>query len=748
MNYMFGRGVAAAWQASPLALAAALLLAAPAAAQSNAAPTQVADASGDIIVTATKRAQDVQDVPISMAVMSGSELAQMNITSMDGAMNYLPNVYVQKTAANDTIYMRGFGSPPANLSFDQSVSLFIDGVYAGAGRQAAAKFFDLARIEVMRGPQGALFGKNTPAGAISIVSAGPTDEFEAELTGLYNLSQTGPQISGHVSGPISSVLSARVAFQFTHRDGYIDNLANGHKDPTHEDQLFRATVKYEPSDSFDYTAKFEYARIKERGGTTVSSPAHEAAQPVLSRYVPAALLGPEKNDSKSYLISGNGNLHLGEFTLQSVTGVAWFNAVRTNGYDSALPGGGTTMETVQNQYPEKFSQFSQELRLLSPTGGLLEYVAGAYFDTSAYHMHSDNEYDLPWLGYFGLQQSDYDQRAHTWSVYGQATLNLTSSLRAIGSLRYTRTKKTATFVGRTVFGQFDFRPVTTASGDKTFKNVDPSITVQYDVTPTVMVYASYGKGSKSGGFVSNTYGVVNTPVLDTFSYEGEKSRNYEVGVKSTLLDNRLVLNVSAYDLKFKDLQVSTYDPIAQTYRTGNAADATSKGIEAQVVIRPTDNFDISANGAYLDIKYDNFPGALCLVGMTPTEANGTCNLAGRRPALSSKFMGSVTAHGHFDVSAEHVVDVQATVGGRSKFFTADVQDPTYGVQKGYVKLDARIQLAKADNSWHVAVVGQNLFNKLTVSSSFLLPAPITTDPRALLYVDAPRSVALEAGIRF
>ena len=378
---------------------------------------------------------------------------------------------------------------------------------------------------------------------------------------------------------------------------------------------------------------------------------------------------------------------------------------------------------------------------------MLEYVLGAYYDNSTYFMQNNTGFDLPWLNYLGLQHSNFDQTSRTFSVYGQGTLNLTEDFRVIGSLRYTNTRKSATFVGLLDYGPYPLRPLSTAAGRRTDKNVDPSISVQYDVAPDVMLYASFGRGSKSGGFVSNTFGVVNTPTLNTFEFNDERSRNIEGGIKSSFLDRMVTANVSVYNTRFNDLQVSVYKPSASTYVTGNAATATSKGIEAQIILRPAANFDLTASGAYQDMKYNSFPGAACLVGMVPS-ANGTCDLSGKRPALASKFMGSIQAHGRFDVDADHVVDVSATVAGRSRFMNADNQDPNFGYQTGFAKLDGRIQLAKQDDSWHVALVGRNLTNKLTTGSVFNLPAPITDVSRAILYVDPPRSVAIEAGVKF
>ncbi|HEX7849953.1 MAG TPA: TonB-dependent receptor plug domain-containing protein, partial [Sphingomonas sp.] len=205
----------------------------PVAPSGSTAPSASEDQNlpGDIIVTATKRAENVQKVPISMSVVTGERLAEFQATDVKSIQNSVPNVFVEQTAGNDVIYIRGFGSPPSNFSFDQSVSLYMDGIYAGKLRQEQAPFFDVGRVEVLRGPQGALFGKNTAAGAISIISAGPTDKMSAAITGVYNFDQKGYDLSGYVSGPVSDTFGVRVAVRLQDQDGWITNLYNGKKEP-------------------------------------------------------------------------------------------------------------------------------------------------------------------------------------------------------------------------------------------------------------------------------------------------------------------------------------------------------------------------------------------------------------------------------------------------------------------------------------------------------------------------------------
>jgi iron complex outermembrane receptor protein len=729
-------------------------------AQSTPAVTPAPDATltpslaaGEIVVTAQKRVERLQDVPISMEVVTGAKLDAFHATDFKSIMNYTPNVFVETTAGNDVIYIRGFGSPPSNFAFDQSVSLYVDGVYAGRSRQDLSPFFDLQRVEVLRGPQGALFGKNTPAGAVSVVSAGPTQTFQGSLNADYNFDLKGYDLSGFVSGPITPDLTARLAVRLLDQDGYLTNTFDGKHEPQTQQQDARLTLKYAPAGPFDYTVKVDYGDRTIKGGIDVSEALTDSSQNAkTTRYIDDSTpLGPEGQKTSSWIISGTGNLRLGDFTLTSVSGYSYFNSDIVNGFDQSIPGGGVTNQSVYNGFPETFRQISQEVRLLSPVGQKLEYTVGGYYDNSYYDLTQNQGFNIPALGYAGLEQTVFRQRAQTLSAFAQGTYHLLDNLRIIGSVRYTDTDKRAYFTGSLISGPFPLQPLTNANGKLSEGDTDPSVTLQYDVVKHVMLYATYGKGSKSGGFVSNTFGTTDA----TFQFQPEKSENYEVGVKSTLLSGKLVLDAAVYDTKFTDLQVSVYNPATSTYQTGNAASASSKGIEASAAWYPMPNLDFTASAAYQDVKYDDYPGAACLA----TESLAQCNPAvpasiqannnkGEVLPYTSKFTGSFQTHYRYDLPNDYRVDSTVNVAGRSKYFDSDNESPTWGSQQGYAKVDLRIQFAPSDQHWHIALVGKNLTNELTTGSSFNLPAPITSVPRAILYVEEGRNIAIEAGMKF
>ncbi|WP_298674289.1 TonB-dependent receptor [uncultured Sphingomonas sp.] len=703
----------------------------------RAAPTENT-ASPEIIVTATKRAQSVQKVPISMTVIGSEKLAEFQATDMKSIVNSVPNVAIQRANGNDAIYIRGFGSASSNYAFDPSVSLYMDGIYTGKQRQAAAPFFDVERVEVLRGPQGALFGKNTAAGAISVVSANPTKEMSAGLTGTYNFDQKGYLLDGYVSGPVTDTLGVRFALRLQDQDGYVHNLGTGAWDRRDKMQMFRVTAHWEPSNFFDTTLKAEYGNIDRAGGLTVSSPLNVRQDPGYDRYTQSSPLGPEGWTNHSVLLSNTANAHFGEFTLTSVTGYSWFSGRATNVFDQNTPSGTIVPLTIANSYPEKFSQFSQEVRLLSPTGRTIEYVVGAYYDTGKYSLAGTSYYNLP--TYQRTIHTNFAQNSDTKSVFGQVTIRPAAIVRVIGSLRYTNTHKDATF-----FGDI-FRSPTNATSSAVGKinedHVDPSATIQVDLAPDVMAYATYGRGSKSGGFASNTNGTTSA----TFQFLPEQSENYEAGLKFAALNRAIVGSISTYHTRFKNLQVSVYSPSTSSFLISNAASATAKGFEGSLTVRPIRNFDISANGAYLDIKYDDYPGAACLATQPSTCVAATNNLAGYSPPYSSKWTGSVQAHARFDL-ADYKIDVTGGGAGRTGFYDADTQDPNYGYQKGYIKYDLRVQFAPTSENWHIALVGRNLSDVHTVASVFVLPASLTPIPRALKFPDAPRSIALEVGVK-
>jgi iron complex outermembrane recepter protein len=336
----------------------------------------------------------------------------------------------------------------------------------------------------------------------------------------------------------------------------------------------------------------------------------------------------------------------------------------------------------------------------------------------------------------GDEETFFRQYASTDSVFGQATWNILDSLRLVGSLRETWERKNANFYEAQYYGI----PLGTAPAlgqSQSEHHTDPTATLQYDVLPDVMVYATYAQGSKAGGFVSNTQSVT----AKDFAFRPEQSKNYEIGEKATFLDHRVLLNVSYYYEKFKDLQVTTFDPTTVSFITGNAASATSKGVESSlewVILR---SLKLMGSGAYLDAKYNNFPGAECL-STTPAAQciNGTTNLAGTTIIGSSTWTGNLGLEFNHEVANGWKFSSIATATFRSGYFISSDQSPIYGYQPGFYKYDGNIEFSKGN--WSITLLGQNLSNKVTKSFSYDLAGV------AVANIDETRSFVLRVGTHF
>jgi iron complex outermembrane receptor protein len=706
-----------------------------------------------VTITAQKRVENVQKVPVSVSVVSGQALQDFQQSNLHDIMNNVPNLFVLQSGVDDVVAIRGFSSGPNNIAFDQEVSIYEDGIYGGRSAQFMAPMFDLDHIEVLRGPQGALFGKNTAAGAINIVTAQPTDTFSAGVTLDGGVIQTGVTAFGYVSGPINDVWSFRLAAKFEDQNGFIKNLATGNEDPHTAEQLGRLTVRFRPNDSFDATAMVEYTNMKVTGGINVAGPVDMVTNPVDYRYVVNPYIDgqSEENGVTSLNSAVTLNWHLGGgFTLTSITGYSQFSTTRLSAYDQNIPGGGVVLPTFANAFPEKFHQESEEIRVISPSGKRFEFVAGAYGDNSDYHLHQVDYYNIPAFDLAGIQHTDLEQHAQTASVYGQGTYHVLERLRVVGGLRFTYDHKIGAFTSGTDQGE-PLQPISSASGSISETFVDPSVSVQFDVAPQVMLYATYAQGSKSAAFVSNSFGTTDA----NFIYKPEHSTNYEAGVKSTLFDGHLVANLSLYYTKFRNLQETQFDPTTQGFVAGNAGGARSQGFEGSLNWRPVASLQLNASVAYLDAKFTDFKGAACLTTQTIAQCNpadpasiANNNIAGEPLLYASKWTANFEAHHKFDIAENLRLDTTVDASVRSRYVDSDDYSPIYGIQPTYVKIDARVQIGRPDGRWAFAVVGKNLTNVLSVGDALDLPFPITPISRSMRWLDSGRSLVLEVSSHF
>ena len=688
----------------------------------------------EIIVSAQKREQSIQDVPISIKVVDGEAVDRFNISTFEELDSFIPNFNVADTPGNNEIYIRGIGSQSGNLAFEQSVSMFIDGVYGGRGRLFQTPFLDVERIEVLRGPQGALVGKNTSAGAISIITRKPGDEQELSVTGEYEFVDDSFSVTGIASAPVTDRFAARVAVKYDNIGGYMENQTLGDDEPQRENWAARFTGVLEASDTVTLTGKVEYSDFRIDGTPFETVTIGQAPD-----YIKEAddTLLEELDETQSLLATVTADISLNDFTLKSITGYGLLDSKNFVDSDfSAAP-------NLASTFFDDYEQISQELRLVSPTGGLVDYIVGALYlhqtvDITRQTIFSFGPFD-------GTSNRNYSQKSDVISVYGQATWNIREYLRLTGSLRYTYEEKSATLM----------RPNTgilppsvlgaSLSASRSENQVDPSVNIQWDVVPDVMLYASFARGSKGGGFAGASSGATAA----NFEFEDETATSYEIGAKTGFWDGRATLNIAGFFTKYKDLQLSQFNGVSFDF--GNAAEAESKGVELEALVSPVDGVTFSGALAYLDAEYTSFPNGPC-IAPDHTIPGCVADISGADLVHAPTWSGNLALDVERPLVNSIVWRANLSVGFRSDEFV----HPTLfddAVQDAHAKVDLRFALGDNENHWEVAVIGRNIFDKETISHAFETPfsAPPGATPdhtSVTKLVDEPRTVAVQGTLRF
>ena len=709
----------------------------------------------EVVVTAQKREQSLQEVPISVSVLSGQVVDDLGLYRFEDLATLIPNLHIDESLGSPVIHVRGLGSGAENFAFEQSVGLFVDGVYSGRSHLFENPLFDVAQIEVVRGPQGALFGKNTNAGAISVTTRRPTDTFEASIRGGYEFEYDGHFAEGIVSGPMADRLLGRLAVRTQKQGGFLENRATGNDEPEKKSFMARATMVFDATDDIEVIGKLEYSESDTKGGwfqisnfgtgplTNLWRATDPFAEDRLDQRISSDTgLDPQGNESDTLNAALTVNWSLGEFTLTSITGFGRFD------YTKVVEFTGTALRLGQSTIPEDFEQWSQELRLISPANDTFEYVAGLAYTN--HDMKLGQITEIASFGPFsGVTTRLSEQDGESWSVYGSGTYYIAPDWRLTGSLRHSRERKN----GRTVHTTTGVLPPTwlpyDLSGRRKENHTNGSLNLQWDVTDDVMTYVSYATGAKVGGFLSNDSSLLFRIMqgVNDFEYEDEIAKSWELGVKATLLNNRARVNVAVFRTEFDDLQTSSFQ--GEFFIIGNAAEALVQGMEADASLLLSDNLSITLALAYLDAEYKDYPGGPCLFGATEADgcdvATGTQNLKGTRLVRAPEWEGSVTADWQQPLTHQLTLGAQINLTYKDDFFHQPNLDPGHRVS-AHTKINARLGVGATDRRWEVALVGRNLTDKLTKNWSF--NTPFFADGSRTASIAPPRMITLEASYRF
>jgi iron complex outermembrane recepter protein len=687
----------------------------------------------EVVVTAQKREQSLQDVPISLSVVGGKMMEDMGVRDFNDLAEFIPNFFVQDTPGNYAIYIRGMGSTAGNLAFEQTVGLFIDGVYAGKSRQFQNPFLDVERVEILRGPQGALVGKNSSAGAVNVVTRLPTKEPEAMVRTGYEFEGETFSLLGTLSGPLGDNVYGRLAASVTDTGrGHTRNEALGGYEKQVEDRILRGSLLWDASANLEIIAKAEVGRSRIDGNNYETlMPGEKLDYRRSTRGFPG--LGERDiNDTDSSNLTLTMNYALNDHTLTSITGFSRYD------FDKFIDSDFTAANLFGSTFAEDFEQFSQEVRLVSPEGDRFEYAVGAYYHSNDYDLDQSSE--LSFGPFNGLTARFFQQENEVYSIYAQGTWHLTDTVRISGSGRQTEDDKKArqqrVLEGRVLPSWLD----TPLAGKRSESEFDASLTLQWDITADVMMYGTWAEGSKAGGFV----GAQANTTLETFEFEPESADTWELGFKGRFPEMGFMFNAAYFYTEYKNLQVSTWDADTSSFITANAAAATSEGVEADAVWSLTDILAIKGSLAYLDASYDTFVGADCLWNNPGCDVT-TNDIGGTRLPRSSRWNGTLNLVYEQPLASGMRFDVDLGLVYNSDRYLVENLTPL-GRQPGYTKVNLRLALAGRGDKWSLAVVGKNLTDETTFTHAFGTPlAPPGTNT---YLVDLPRTLMLQAEYRF
>ncbi|KAB2858523.1 MAG: TonB-dependent receptor [Sphingopyxis terrae] len=754
-------------------LLAASALAGPTAAFAQDAPAESQGGLDDIIVTAQKRAEGLSDVPISISAVSGKQVESYGQTNLEQISSSVPNLKITQTAIANRIAIRGIASGD-NKGFEQSVAMFVDGVYYGRDQLSRLPLVDMERVEVLRGPQPTLFGKNAIAGAVNITTRSPTDEFEGTVSGLYEFNHKELQLTGVLSGPLSDGIEARVVGYHRSMDGYFYNQKLQRNEPNVDEYYVRGKVEFDKGGPLAAELKLEYADFAMKGQPrdvfgAVGNYNAVFQGPFFVSTVPDYVREDNGYESRNKVFGAtlNADLEIGEHTLTSVTSLLDYKTREIVDVDFS----GISFLDGTN-LREDYRQFSQELRLTSPGGEAFNYIGGVYYQHAKLDVQDFTLFNPTFLGLGApfnalgdtRNDRDYSQTSDLISAFAQGELSLTDQLRVTAGARFNHEKKSGRRSLAIVQGPLSTAPAAVVAavfralnieahsiaGKLSEDSFNPMVNVQFDATDDLMLYASYARGTKAGGFDirSNSLPMSTTVAKPgAFEFQDESADNFEAGLKYKGRD--VAFNLSFYRTKYKDLQVNIFDGTLN-FNVRNAAAARTQGIEADFRAALAEGLTISGAIAYLDFKFTNFTDGQCYYLQTPGPG-GFCDYSGKRNALSPKWSGNLNVDYWTPVGSDLKLSFNVNADFSSSYIAAANLDPrTY--QGSYAKLGARVALGQIDNRWEVALIGRNLTDQRILQTGSAMPLATTiTGGAGNAYngiVDRPRTIAVQVTGRF
>jgi iron complex outermembrane recepter protein len=749
-------------------LCAATMLSAPSALFAQSVPVDKNASSNDvvledIVITANRTESFASKTPVAVTAITGKQLAAAGITSTIGIADQVPNLQLNRSNGGLQITIRGVSSADTTEKGDPSTAFLLDGIYIARPQAQEAGLFDISRIEVLRGPQGTLYGRNTTAGVINVISNKPTDETQAALNATVGNFGT-KQVDAMVNVPLTKSLFFRASAQYNNRDSYwIEKPGALFKLPDYKKDLsMRAQVLGKPNDIFNFLVKFEYADLKGFAFDTLDqdnffsstlqrNPAYLKPKSEVARIVNSNLGQQGVSNSKSLALSTELNLDLGPVTATYLGSYRRFKQ-KVEGSREFGP------SSLPLNLNSKAEQSSHELRFATNADGPFKAQAGAYYFKE--NINQDNRLILPGAVISPALAAAFPTltiarfftakplETKSYAFFGQGTYSILPTLRVTAGVRYSNDKKsregTSGFAPSIALPPFiQLPPNDTNVAASASNKVTWRAGLDFDLTDTSLLYAVVSTGYKSGGFndgcATGTPGCNSPRPLSELYYKPETLRAYEAGLKTSLLDNRMRLNASAFYYDYTNLQLFTKDPspvgVALFF---NAPKAKIMGVELEAMAMfGQHGMDLSAT--YLDAKYgDYYP-----LG-TPANPTAAPNFKNLKLDRSPNF--TVAAGYRF---TQPVGDGNIVASVRTRYSGAYyLSDFILGFQfkqPGYTKTDASLTYNAPNDRFYVSGFVRNIEDKVEVNSAESGPQ---LGVKGNVAGGAPRTYGVRFGVKY
>ena len=733
--------------------------------------------SDEITVTARKREEALIEVPIAITHLDGEMMRDSNISDLSELSLSAPNfIHAEDVNSFDRFIVRGLGTTGSNLGFEEAVGQVVNGYYFGRSRFGRTMFLDVEQVEILKGPQGALIGKNNSVGAINISTRRPGQSFGGHLTTTYDFEDgEGFTVESAVDVPFSDALKGRFAIRFEDREGYVQNLGTGRNDQEKDDVTARGILAWQINDTLQAEMMVQVGDLQRngrgreiyncRGDATSPNPRDPSEDCLFNgikdvRFLINGELSPEPHDTEYSMVGLTLNKYFDSFYLSYLGNLAEYES--RDDWDSDH----SDLEWTHIFVRDDWEQSSHELRITSIGGERFDYLAGLYYSDQT------NDFIQSFMfcrGPFGLCTGGNTNpnfrglQRHGWStldteslaLFAQVDWHLNDQLTLTVGGRFTEEDR-STDSNATVLtpyslevagNQVDCPNVTdeldgvgipidflcgparfTSSGffDRSEDDFSPNVTLRWLSSDSGMLYATYAEGFKSGGFQFPNYVPQAALTRDLVEYDSETTTHFEIGGKRAFANDRARLTWAAWSTDFEDIQVSGFDAVTLIQNVNNAAQANSTGLELDLVAQLADRLTLSTSVAWTEAEYDDFPNGPCYAGQTEslgcvavTFPDGTVtevqDLAGTPLAYAPEWQFNVRLSG-----GGIPVGRGMELGYDLFYYWIDdvhfklTNDPL-DTQEAYGKVNAAVRLDLPSSGWTATLIGKNLTDKLTSS---------------------------------